>query len=330
MISSELFTVAQHSIKNQMPLLVLGAPGLGKTAIMEQAAESVDFDVQVLYLSMIDPVEMYGLTVPITEEGKRRVERLLDDMLLSIVESKKPMLLLLDELDKASATTQSAVGPLLLARRIGKHQLPDHVAIGATANRRSDRAGSQGILSHIISRMTTVFLDVDVQAWTKWATQKGLHPSTISFIRHRPSLLHDFDAEKVVAGSAPYPCPRTWEEVSQHTIKKVPDNVASIVYAGCVGQAAALEYASHLRLYNELPDLEAAMDAPDNLVFPTTIGGLYALVSGLAVLASNNKNAAAIFRIAERLISAKKSEYAACLVVQFVADIITMKERLSY
>lgn len=311
---SQLHALTRHAIKNNLPLLILGAPGIGKTAICQAGAEEEGAETKILYLSMLDPVELYGLPVPVGEAGSRRVERLLDDLLLGIVEAKTHTMLLLDEIDKASASTQAAAGPLLLARRIGRHKLPDNVAIVATANRRSDRAGSQGILSHLISRFTCVTLGIDADSWGNWATKKGLAPETISFIRHRPALLHDFDAEKAVSGTAPYPCPRTWEIVAQHTAARVPADCAGIAYAGAVGEGAAAEYQAHLRLCAELPDLESALRDPGTLKLPKTVGGLYALVSGLANLASNNDRAHAVFAIAERMISDKKTEFAACLV----------------
>lgn len=314
MNATQLLTLTRHAIVHSTPLLILGAPGLGKTAITEQAAAAEGYAVHTLYLSMIDPVELYGLPVPVGDAGQRRVERLLDDMFLSLIHCTVPTVLLLDELDKAPPSTQAVIGPLLLSRTIGRHRLPDHVSIVATANRRVDQAGSNGILSHLISRMMVVTLNVDAEAWCAWAVRSGLASEVISLIRHRPSLLHDFDAEKTLMGTAPYPCPRSWALCATLTTDRVPNDVAPIAYAGYIGDGASLEYLAHLRLCAELPDLDAAFEHPDDVVLPKTMGGLYALVSGLAALANTDDRCASLFMIAKKMIDAKKTEFAMLLL----------------
>ena len=100
---TELLTLLSRTFPARLPTLTLGQPGIGKSDIHEQAAA-------------------------VAGEA-RRVERLLDDVLADVVTAKDPTVVLLDELGAASPAMQAACAPLLLARRIGRHALPDHVKV---------------------------------------------------------------------------------------------------------------------------------------------------------------------------------------------------------
>src|SRR4029077_19911238 len=60
-----------------------------------------------------------------------------------------------------------------------------------------------------------------------------------------------------------------------------PDDLAHAVVAECVGEGPAAELAAFRRLYRELPDVDAALTAPDVTPVPREPAVLYALVGAL-------------------------------------------------
>jgi hypothetical protein len=64
-------------------------------------------------------------------------------------------------------------------------------------------------------------------------------------------------------------------------LPRTPDDLLHAVVAGCVGEGPAAEFAGFLRLCRELPDVDAALRAPDAAPVPREPAVLYALVGAL-------------------------------------------------
>ena len=139
---TELLTLLSRTFPARLPTLTLGQPGIGKSDIHEQAAAVAGMAYRVVYPGLLDPTDLAGLPVPVGEGEARRVERLLDDVLADVVTAKDPTVVLLDELGAASPAMQAACAPLLLARRIGRHALPDHPLLRETPPFRAGRKGA--------------------------------------------------------------------------------------------------------------------------------------------------------------------------------------------
>ena len=309
----QLLRLLSRTIPAHLPTLTLGAPGTGKSALHEQAAKAAGYEYKVLYPALLDPVDMGGLPIPIGDGDNRRVKRLLDDTLLMLCKSKLPTLLLLDELGQASPAMQAACAPLMLVREIGGHRLPENITITAATNRRSDRSGATAILTHLISRMSTVVeLKSDIGSWTVWATKAKIRPEIISYIRWRPSLLHQYDAEAAWNGTTPYPCPRSWENASMLLEAGLDQEVERIALDGCVGEGAATELITHIRLARNNISADEILAAPEKFQLPKSIGEQYAIVSALAHYATADKYAA-LLDIAD-ILSKKSKELSAMLL----------------
>jgi MoxR-like ATPase len=311
----QLTSILKKTVPASLPTLTFGAPGIGKSDLHAQAAQSVDYDYLALYPALLDPTDLAGMPIPVANaDGSRSLHRLLDDLMARIFDATKPLLVLLDEIGQASPAMQAACAPLLLSRTVGKHRLPDHVTVCAATNRRQDRAGASSILTHLISRMACVVeLTADLDSWTGWALRHDMRPEVISFIRWRPKLLHDFDAEKASAGTEPYPCPRSWSNLSKLLDLNLDEEAEALAFAGCVGQGAASEFSSHLRLARELPDLDQILLDPSKLRVPTQASTLFALASGVAARC-NEQTVENVLDVAAVLHKKKAAEYAMLLV----------------
>lgn len=314
----QLTELLSKTIPSGTPTLTLGAPGIGKSDIHSQAAKIARYDYLAIYPALLDPTDLSGLPIPVTDkDGTRAVERLLDGDLAGIFARTDPLLILLDEIGQASTAMQSACAPLLLARKIGKYTLPDCVTVAAATNRRTDRAGASAILTHLISRCITVELNPDLDNFSDWAIQHKTRPEVVSFLRWRPKLLHDFDAEKSSSGTQPYPCPRSWANpkagVSGVLNLNLSHDVEMDAISGCIGKGAATEFMAHLTISRELPNLDEILNDPSSLKIPQNPSARYALCSGLA-FRSSNENADAIVEIAEKMHRGKLGEYAVLLI----------------
>jgi len=323
----ELERLAAYSILHQEPLVIIGSSGTGKTQITLQAAVATEAEaLPPLYLGMIDPVDMAGMNLPTQPDaqGKRRLERLLDDWLEPAFTATRLTLLLLDEIDKGTHAVQCAASPLFDLRRCGKHKLPDCVAVMGTANDTKHRAGSVQTLTHLISRTTRIYYEVDPLAWLDRAIKDHTAPEVISFIKQYPSNLDvslrpdKGNWEEIYQSGQSYENPRSWYTVSRYIQQGLDHYLEREVFNGVVGEGVNRLFQSHLTLVRESVDIQAALEGKQ-WKFPAKdkLGARYAFCIGIGACA-NQDTAGRVLAIAEELYDRKEAEFAE-IVVQTAA-----------
>ena len=207
---SSLSALLAATIQAQAPVLITGAPGVGKSDIVQQAATTAGADLIIEHPVVADPTDFKGL--PFVVAGDR-AEFLPFGSLRQLIEATSPLVYFLDDLGQAPPAVQAAAMQLILARRINGHVVSDQVTFIAATNRRSDRAGVTGLLEPVKSRFATIInLEPDLDDWVKWALSagqpypggqweanafdpaldNGFPTELTAFIRFRPALLHDF------------------------------------------------------------------------------------------------------------------------------------------
>lgn len=295
------------------PILLTGAPGVGKSSIVEAAAKGAGYDIILSHPVVSDPTDAKGLPWP-SKDGESATFLPFGD-LDQAIHATRPTVWFLDDLGQASPAVQASYMQLLLARRVNGHKLPDCVTFVAATNRRSDRAGVTGILTPVLSRFGSVLeIDVSVDDWTQWALAADMPPELISFLRFRPELLHVFDGAKRANDMENFPCPRTWEYVGKIHKMGLPGDLEFPAFAGAVGEGAAIEFRAFLSmLRSSLPNPDKIILDPDSAPIPSRPDMLWAVCTALSKKASD-ANCGRIFRYAERLYADGKSEFAVLMV----------------
>ncbi len=266
---TEVIRALSALVPTQRPIYLWGSPGVGKSSVVRKVADALTLQLVDIRATLLDPVDLRGLP------------RLSEDTAVwappAFLPRKGAGILFLDELAQAPPLVQAACLQLCLDRKLGEYTLPDDWSIVAASNRAEDRAGTHRLISPLSSRF--IHLDVDVSAddWQAWAVPAKIAPEVRAFIRFRPGLLYQFDAS---SNPRAFPTPRSWQFVSD-VLPDTPPELLHRVVAGCVGDGPAAEFAGFLQLYKELPDIDAALTAPDTIPVPREPAVLYALVGAL-------------------------------------------------
>lgn len=317
----------QKAIDSHLPTLIAGAPGVGKSNIIEDAAKDYGADCMVMHPVVSDPTDFKGLPW-VTEKGAKF---LAFEDLQRLISAKKPLVCFLDDLGQAPESVQAAAMQLLLARRIGEHKVSDHVTFAAATNRRGDRANVRGILEPVKSRFVTILhLQNTIKDWRVWAAKsKRIEGLVMAFLAFKPALLHDFIPTGEMTNS---PCPRAWEGLSKIVTAwggAIDRDVEFQLVEGAVGKGAAIEFTTFARVWQSMIDPDAVLANPKTAPIPTEVSALYA-VSGAIAQRVEKASMGRYCQYLERLIDGGYGEFSALSLKQAITRDSTLCNTQGY
>ena len=163
------------------PVFIWGAPGIGKSALVEQFAAEIGLPCVSLLGSQLAPEDIIG------------IPRILDDVSEflppKMIARKEPYVLFLDELNACSQEVQKAFYSLIHEKRIGEYHLPKGSIVIGAGNRAQDSAIVKTMSSALVNRMFHVQLKADSKQWIQWAYENDIHSWVIDYITQRPDHL---------------------------------------------------------------------------------------------------------------------------------------------
>lgn len=229
----ELYGIFEATPASQNILLV-GNHGIGKSRIVEDYFTSRGMKVTALFLGqMSDPGDLIGLPRLNEETGKT-------DFMPPywFPTDGVPIVLFLDELNRARPEMLQTVMDLVLNRKLAGRKLPEGSRIISAVN-----AGEQYQVGELdpalVSRFNIYTLRPTVQDWLTWAKRSELDERVIKFISTHPDKLDSrFDPSADSLDKSPDR--RAWERVS-NVLKgvKTPEPVHAKLVAGIIGALVA-------------------------------------------------------------------------------------------
>jgi len=291
---SELQKLLKVCVPAKLPVMIKGAPGVGKSDIVKEACESLECDLIIDHPVVSDPTDYKGL--PYAENGKAHF--LPFGSLQKLIDATEPLVYFMDDLGQAPQSVQAASMQLTLARRINGFCVSPHVSFISATNRHSDRSGVTGILEAVKSRWASIVeLTPDVDDWCKWALSHNMPIDLINFIRFRPNLLHDFTPSNEIKN---FPCPRTVSNIGRWMNLGLPPEIEFETFTGTAGEGFAVELIAYLEICRNLPNPDMVLLRPSEADVPTDAATLYALCGALAKRASE-QNVEQLVTYANRL-----------------------------
>lgn len=257
---SEAHSYINSLVKNgvRRSVMMWGAPGIGKSSIVNKVASENDMEVIDLRLSQLAPTDIRGL--PYVDEGN--VARFASP---SFLPRSGKGILFLDEINLAPPAIQNVAMQLVLDRRVGDYVVPEDWYIVCAGNRTEDRAAVSQMPAPLTNRFLHFTVECDLDSWKTYALTTGVREEIISFLNFRPNLLHNFDKNAIA-----WPSPRTWDYASDLLKIGMPVSPA-------IGEGTAAEFNSFIKLYSRLPDVEKVLNGDMNVGVPKEPSLMYAL-----------------------------------------------------
>ncbi|MFI6947990.1 AAA family ATPase [Streptomyces sp. NPDC050422] len=276
------------AVAADLPVLLWGEPGIGKSAALTQLAESLELPLTTVIASVHEPSDFSGLPIVGDDPAEQGVPMAPPDWAVRLVRAGRG-LLFLDELSTAPPAVQAALLRLVLERRIGALRLPPGVRIVAAANPRSSAADGWELSPPLANRFVHLQWVHDHEVvvrglggtWPR-ATLPQLAPErlteAVDFARRavcgllsaRPALVHRLPTGETRRGGA-WPSPRSWEMtlrlIAFATAAGASRDVLSLLVRGTVGDGPGLELLASLDRM-DLPDPEDLLADPAGADLP--------------------------------------------------------------
>ena len=248
--------LAEHvalSIQIGSNIAIFGRRGTGKTEISKQEIKKADMHEVYINLSVLERVDMGGYpNIMSAANNQKFVDFLLPQFYSPMLEGKKGVVALLDEVDKADPSLWAPLLEFTQFKSINGRPLPQLKAVIMTGNLISE-GGSRPSLP-LLDRTEKYLVEADATSWLEWAGKSGkVHPSITSYIQDHPKdLFGSVDPEDRYAD----PSPRGWARASEILYKGEEKSWSSSLLnkkvCGCVGKDAGIKYSNYYEHYQQL------------------------------------------------------------------------------
>ena len=247
-------------IERQRPIFMIGPPGIGKTAIMEQIAQ--DLNVGLVSYSMTHHTRQSALGLPfITSEeydGEQFQisEYTMSEIIASVYKLRKETghmegILFLDEINCVSETLAPAMLQFLQYKVFGTHQIPRGWIVVTAGNPPEYNKSVREYDIATWDRLKRIDVEPDYEVWKEYAYKKGIHGSILTFLEIKKNY---FYVVETTVDRKSFVTARGWEDLSemiklyeQHHIK------VDLLLIGqyLQNETVAKEFAVYYDLYNK-------------------------------------------------------------------------------
>ena len=240
--TSELKETLEFTPSTQNIMLV-GKHGIGKSEILTSYFNSKGMKVVTLFLGqMADPGDIIGIPSKVEKQDAEGKATSRTDFTPPywFPQDGQPIVLFLDELNRARPEILQTVMDLTLNRKLAGKALPEGSHVISAVND-GDEYQLTDLDPALVSRFNIYEFKPTVEEWLNWAVSQKLDERVINFIQDNPTWL-DGDT-KEYRGLEKSADRRAWKHVSDVMLKV--DDIKDIhkrIIAGIVGAGAAAAF----------------------------------------------------------------------------------------
>lgn len=207
-------------VVRQRPVFLIGAPGIGKTAIMEQIA--AEMDIAIVSYSMTHHTRQSAIGLPYLADkdyaGHRCTvsEYTTSEIIASIYEimersGKREGILFLDEINCVSETLAPSMLLFLQYKRFGNEHVPQGWVVVTAGNPPQFNKSVKEFDIVTLDRLKYMAVEENYQVWKQYASSAGIHPAVLAYLDMNPD--HFYMIKTTVTGKQ-YITARGWEDLS--------------------------------------------------------------------------------------------------------------------
>lgn len=247
-------------LEKQRPILLMGPPGVGKTAIIEQVAASEG--VALVSYTITHHTRQSAIGLPVIRERKYNeeifsvTEYTMSEIIASIYEKMKMTghrqgILFLDEINCVSETLAPTMLQFLQYKTFGTHRVPDGWIIVVAGNPPEYNRSVRDFDITTLDRLKRIDIAADYSAWREYAYSRNVHPVILSYLDIRKD--HFYQVETIVGGEA-FVTARGWEDLSMYLYaceKSELPVTAATIHQYIQHEEIARDFRNYYELFNK-------------------------------------------------------------------------------
>ena len=208
-------------VVRQRPVFLVGPPGLGKTAIMQQVADEMGIGLVAYSMTHHTRQSALGLPVIVDREFEgthyQVSEYTMSEILASVYDcmqrtGKREGILFLDEINCVSETLSPAMLLFLQYKVFGGHRVPDGWVIVTAGNPPRFNKSARELDAATRDRLKVMEIPPDYAAFKAYALTSGVARCVISYLDIRQD---DFYKVTTQVNGMNVVTPRAWEDLSE-------------------------------------------------------------------------------------------------------------------
>ena len=207
-------------VEKQRPIFLMGPPGIGKTAIMEQIAQ--ELGVGLVSYSMTHHTRQSALGLPFIEHktyGGREYavsEYTMSEIIASVYDTMeetglKEGILFLDEINCVSETLAPMMLQFLQYKIFGRHRVPDGWIVVTAGNPPEYNNSVREFDVVTWDRLKRIDVEPDYETWKEYARSRGVHPAILTYLEIKKD---DFYRIETTVDGKTFVTARGWSDLS--------------------------------------------------------------------------------------------------------------------
>ena len=207
-------------VEKQRPIFLMGPPGIGKTAIMEQIAQ--ELGVGLVSYSMTHHTRQSALGLPFIEHktyGGREYavsEYTMSEIIASVYDMMeetglKEGILFLDEINCVSETLAPSMLQFLQYKIFGRHRVPEGWIVVTAGNPPEYNSSVREFDIVTWDRLKRIDVEPDYDVWKEYAYRRNTHPAITTYLDIKKGDFYKI--ESTVDGKS-FVTARGWSDLS--------------------------------------------------------------------------------------------------------------------
>jgi hypothetical protein len=284
-----------------------GQPGIGKSTLLTTLAKRFP-DYEPVYIDCAD-LDLGDLAMPAMNHESKTTAFYPNERFA--IHKGRPVLVMLDEITKASEPVKNMLLPVMLERRLGAVEFHPDSIVFSTGNLTTDAVGDN-IKAHAKNRISQVTVrNPNDTEWCAWGGDNDIAPEILAWVNQFPHCLASYTDKSQAENFYIYnPAKQQDAFVSPRSLAKASfivktrhelgDNATMVALAGTIGEAAARDMSAYFSLADALPTREAIYNTPEKAKLPDDPAARVILIMR-ELQAYNKKTFQAVTQYLERL-----------------------------
>ena len=250
--------------EHQRPVLLMGPPGIGKTAVMEQIAESCG--IGLVSYTITHHTRQSAIGLPMIAHRKfgdkdcAVTEYTMSEIVASVYEQIEQTgisegILFLDEINCVSETLAPTMLQFLQYKTFGTHKVPDGWLIVTAGNPPQYNRSAREFDIVTLDRVKKMEIEADFAVWKEYAYRAGVHGAVLSYLDVKQQ---NFYVIRTELDGRHFVTARGWEDLSRMlgAYEKMGEEVTEEMVIQYIQDAEiAKDFAMYYALYRKYSEL---------------------------------------------------------------------------